>query len=255
MEQCPMEKNPKHVRTSASILAEQKAMHDKPPREVAAAPAASTAIAPAASGDALAQYLDATDDGPPGKLIRFNGKDGVYVAVDDATAVPVDCDYVALCGEVMVGWIKFRDDGSPPDKVMGRLADGFLPPARQSLGDNNQSTWAAGLDGLPQDPWKQQVLLPLQNAETHEVLVFSTLTPTGRRSVNRLLQHFRRTRRAAPDELPVVRLEVGGFKHPDNRVGWVPTPEFRIVGRVKRDGTPAASLPDPDDDMSDQVPF
>jgi hypothetical protein len=57
-----------------------------------------------------------------------------------------------------------------------------------------------------------------------------------------------------PGELPVVRLKPSGFHHRDDRVGWVPTPAFAVVGRAPRDST---AKPDtsPSGDMNDIIPF
>jgi Domain of unknown function (DUF4262) len=38
-----------------------------------------------------------------------------------------------------------------------------------------------------------------------------------------------------PGEVPVVRLRSGGFNHRDDRIGWVATPVFAVVGRAPRD--------------------
>jgi hypothetical protein len=244
--------NPKRViPTGDQILAEQKAAHAKTTAVVKATPQQPVAIAP--GEDALGQYLEQVSDGPPGRLIKFSTKTGNYTAIDDGSEVDTSAHFAALCDQVMVGWIKFNEDGEPPEKIMGLPSEGFLPPPREVIGDTDESAWPVGLNGEPSDPWKHQQLLPLQDTKTQEVLVFTTLTATGHRSVARLLQHYRRIRRAAPDELPVVQLRVGGFRHRDARVGMVATPEFRIVGRIKRDGTPV-TMPDPDD-LNDSLPF
>jgi hypothetical protein len=247
-----MENPTRFVRTAASMLAEQqKAMHDKPPPKPPA-PVASTAVATVKAPDALAEYIDQIGDSLPGKLIKFDPKQALFVGIDDGEELPAG-EYAALCDQLMVGWIRFHDDGSPPDKVMGLPSEGFRLPAPDDLEDNDPTTWPPGLDGRPQSPWRHQQLLPLQNTATQEVIVFSTLTETGRRSVGRLLTHYRRMLRSSPGELPVVRLAAGGFQHKDTRVGFVPVPEFRIVGRVKRDGTPVGDATT--DDLDDGLPF
>ena len=47
-----------------------------------------------------------------------------------------------------------------------------------------------------------------------------------------LLRHFERIRRNYPDALPRVRLKVGSYKHPDERVGIVKTPVLMPIGRT-----------------------
>jgi hypothetical protein len=59
--------------------------------------------------------------------------------------------------------------------------------------------------------------------------------------------------RASPDEWPIIKLKVGGFTHRDERIGWVDTPAFAVVGRIKKD---AAAIPDmPPGDPDDEVPW
>src|SRR5262249_40580685 len=49
-----------------------------------------------------------------------------------------------------------------------------------------------------------------------------------------LLRHFDRLRRSDPDIYPVVRLKPSGFNHKDERVGWVHTPSFVVVGHTAK---------------------
>jgi hypothetical protein len=94
----------------------------------------------------------------------------------------------------------------------------------------------------------------LQHADTKEMFTFSTSSMTGRRAVGNLLHHYDRMRRLHPDELPVVRLRAGGFQHKDDRIGFVPTPVFCVVGRAPRD---SAARPDtsPKADLDDEISF
>ena len=77
---------------------------------------------------------------------------------------------------------------------------------------------------------------------------------TERRAVGNLLRHYDRTQKSHPDELPVVRLKTGGFQHRDERIGWVHTPVFAVVGRAPRDSAakPNTSLPA---DLNDEIPY
>ena len=245
------------TRTTEQALRQQQqdAERDRrpvPTQPAVPAPASSTAVAPADDRAVRNRYLEEIAGGMPGRLFKFSTKLNKFVTVDDGSDIE-DVDYVALCPETLIGWIKFSGDDLPPERVMGLLYDGFRKPEREELGDLDQTQWPAGLNNAPQDPWLHQVCLPLKNAATQELLVFTTLNETGRRAVGRLLQHYERTLRLNPDELPIVRLKVGGFNHRDPRVGWVSTPQFAIVGRTKRSDVakPAA----PPDDFDDGLPF
>lgn len=189
-----------------------------------------------------------------GRMIKFS-KDGRFITPDDGAPVDEAAEFVALCGETLIGWIRFhRDDNeTPPDRIQGLLYDGFKLPPRASLGDTDETKWQLGLSGAPEDPWKHQMCLVLQHAKTREMFTFVTASDTGRRSVGGLLRHYDRMQRAGTDEVPVVRLRTGGFNHRDPRVGWVPIPIFAIVGRTRRD---SAARPDTSlaADLGDAIP-
>ena len=211
-----------------------------PPKAVVPAKPKSTAIAKPAE-DYVSRYLDEVAPANiVGRMIKFS-KDGKFVTPDDEGKVSENQDFIALCEETLVGWVKFNGQGEPPDRVMGQLYDGFAMPARESLGDLNEKDWELGLDGRPADPWQHHMYLVLQQADTRELFTFVTSSMTGRRAVGNLLRHYDRLRRSNSDEVPVVRLRTGGFKHKDDRVGWVSTPVFIVFGKTPRD---SAAKPD-----------
>jgi hypothetical protein len=249
--------------TTKEILARQAAdakqrrtvISAPPTPGTAVAPANSTAVAMPDSRNEVEKYID--DISPnqmAGRLIRFDGKKGEFLTLDDGEPILKDAEFIALCDETWRGWIKFNGEGQPPDRVGGLLYGGFVMPSRESLGDNDPNNWPIGLDNKPADPWQHQILVPLQHATTRELFTFGTTNPTGRRAVGNLLRSYDRTRKTAPDEVPVVRLQRGGFNHKDERVGWVHTPMFVIIGRTERD---QAAKPDTSTggDMSDEIPF
>jgi hypothetical protein len=57
-----------------------------------------------------------------------------------------------------------------------------------------------------------------------------------------------------PGDYPVIRLDVSGFQHRDERVGWVKTPAFTRVGKAPKSDVSAA-VTKVADDMSDEIPF
>jgi hypothetical protein len=222
---------------------------------VKSVPVAGAAATPAPDARTDVQkYLDEVAPASiVGRLVKFS-KEGAFVFADTDEPVDEAAEFVALCDQTLIGWIRFHNDGeTPPDRVMGLLYDGFQMPARATLGDLDQSEWQAGLSGAPEDPWKHQMCLVLQLTGTGELATFATISTTGRRAVGNLLRHFDRMQRTNPGELPVVRLRAGGFNHRDERVGWVPTPVFAIVGRAPRD-----SVAKPDTsvaaDLNDALP-
>jgi hypothetical protein len=219
------------------------------------AKASGTAVAAPDNRTSTQKYIDEiAPAGLAGRLVKF-GKEGAFVTADDDEPVDEAAEFMALCDETLVGSIKFSNkDGVPPDRRAGLLYDGFVLPARNTLGDLDPAEWPAGLSGAPEDPWKHQVALVLQHTGTRELFTFVTTSQTGRRAIGNLLRHFDRMRKTNSDEVPVVRLKAGGFNHRDDRIGWVPVPVFAVVGRAPRD---AAAKPDTSAgaDMNDEIPF
>ena len=267
-----MEKPQRAIKTATQVLAQQKADAERERAQKAANKTAAVANKPAAppaarpatavtlpDGDgrtALQKYIDEiAPSSIAGRMMKF-GKNGEFIVADTEETVSPDTDFIALCDETLVGWIKFhRDDGeTPPDRIMGILYDGFVMPPRESLGDLDQADWPAGLSGLAEDPWQHQICLVLQAPGTHELFTFVTTSRTGRRAIGNLLRYYDRLRQKDDESYPVVRCKVGGFNHRDERIGWVPVPTFAIVGKA-----PKASAAVPDTSvraqLNDEIPF
>jgi hypothetical protein len=189
-----------------------------------------------------------------GRLVKFT-KDGVFATTDDGVAISDDVDFVALVDQTLIGYIRFRSEGEPPDRVMGLLYDGFVMPPRHSLGDNDQEQWEIGLNGQPQDPWQHTVYLVLERRdETHELFTFVTSSITGRRAVGNLIRHYDRMQKTDTSAYPIVRLKIGGFQHRDERIGWIKVPVIAVVGRAAKE---SAAKPDGSlaSDLNDQIPY
>jgi hypothetical protein len=204
--------------------------------------------------DAVLQYVNEHAGGTTGTFFKLDGKDGRYKKTRDDEEVPVGTQMVCIYDQAQVGWIKFNGKGNPPDRHMGSLFDGFRAPKREELGDTDQALWERNLSGQPDDPWKSQILLPLQDVETGELFVFGTTSATGRKAVGNLLTHCQRMSQRDPENYPIVRLDTGGFQHRDERVGFVKTPAFPVIGKAPKSGaakidTSVAA------DLNDAMPF
>jgi hypothetical protein len=249
-------------RTPQQIQAQQKADAERdrqrptavtPSRAVAPRPA-STAVAPPDNRTNVQRYLDEVAPASMvGRQIKST-KEHVFVTADDGDPVADDTNFIVLCDQTMVGYIRFNGEGNAPDQRMGLLYDGFSMPDRDTLGDPDPAAWELGLDGKPSDPWRHFLYLVLQRADTGELFTYTTNSITGRRAVGNLLRHYDRTQRTHPDTYPLVRLKVGGFNHRDERVGWVNVPVFAVVGRTPKD---SAAKPDssPAADFDDAIPY
>jgi hypothetical protein len=244
------------IPTSKEVLARQAADHAPRPRPGPTKPAPSNSGTAATSKTntpaqthafglpavpetktAVQTYLDDHTSGSmiSGTIAGFT-KEGTFARKDTQEEISPETDWIARVPDTFITWVKFRKD-EPPVYVGGLLFEGFVLPPRDTLGDLDQAEWALGLSGMPEDVWKNQIYLVLEHADTHEVITFVTGSKTGRNAVGSLLRHYERMRKTHPNDLPVVRLKVGGFNHKDERIGWVPTPVFVVCGRTPADST------------------
>jgi hypothetical protein len=231
------------MKTAAQIVDEQWAQGGMPPR---------TSVPTTTGGlDAIETFL--TEYAGGGGATFFKFAKGSFVT-RDGTTIPCGTEYIVPYTAALVGWIRFNGEGNKPTRHMGKLFDGFLPPLRNTLGDTDMTQWEQGLDGKPADPWQMQMLLPLIDAKTNERFVFNTTSATGRNAVGKLIAACKVMRRKDADIYPIVRLDVGSFRHRDSRVGTVSVPVFPIVGQAPKDG---ATVPDTSiaADLDDAIPF
>jgi hypothetical protein len=244
--------------TPEQIRARQKADAERDLGAVKAnlpAPAAPAAIVAPDSRDNVQRYLDeVARSSLIGRMVKF--KEGRFTTNDDGEPIDENADFIAFVDQTLVGWLKFNGEGTPPDRIMGLLFDGFEMPKLETLPDRDQSTWELGLNGQPSDPWQHHIYLVLQSAATQEMFTFVTSSRTGRAAVGNLISHYRRMLKSSAnrDAYPIVRLKVGAKTHPDDRVGTYKIPVFAVVGQVQRSDITAADS-SPEADFQDHVPF
>jgi hypothetical protein len=207
---------------------------------------------PAIPSSAVDTYLNEHCGGGSGVLFKF-AKDQRFRRVDDGEEIPLGTQFTVVYDQIQVGWIKFNGKGEPPERKMGALFQGFSPCPRDELGDDDQSLWEVGLSGKPADPWRQQILLPLQ-AEDGELFIFGTTSITGRRAVGRVIDECRKMLRREPNDYPVIKLALSSFQHREERIGRVTVPAFVRVGKTPKTGMAAIDTSIAAD-MNDEVPF
>jgi hypothetical protein len=201
----------------------------------------------------IGAYLAKHGVGASGTFIKF-AKDGVFRKQIDDSKIPEGTEAVLIYDQIRVGQIKFLGKGNPPIRHMGPVFAGFVPPDRETLGDLDEAQWEKGLSGKPVDPWQFQVLLPLQDTKTGELLIFGTSSITGRRACDNLIAMCGRMQQREPDDYPVVRLDVSGFQHRDERVGWVKVPAFIRTGKAPKSDA-SAVVTSVAADLSDEIPW
>jgi len=156
-------------------------------------------------------------------ILKF--KKGKYEAQDEE--VPHGTEYIAHANQLVFSWVKFLGN-QVVERRQGRAADRFTPPEREELGDLDQSQWELR-DGSPKDPWTFQHLLPFENPETGEVMIFTSSSIGGQIATERLAQEYaKRVRRTGSRALPIIQLGVTEMH--TKKYGDVARPHFEIVG-------------------------
>lgn len=200
------------------------------------------AIVPAAKralvngGSSVSGYLAAHGVGMSGTFFKFDGKEKKFVKAMDGEEIAEGRQFVVVYDQIQAGWIKFQGKGESPIRKQGSIFEGYVPPARETLGEMDESEWELGLSGKPADPWQFQILIPMQ-AEDGELYVFQAGNQTSRRVADALIAACGRMEKTEPDQYPIYRLRIAGFAHRDPRVGWVSTPALDRVGKAPKADT------------------
>jgi hypothetical protein len=249
--------------TTAQILTQQKADSERERAEreamlpeITQHLAASTALAAPAtttSDEALERHLSEWG-GSGGRLIAFNGSTGIHRTLDDGVEVPPGREYVAFLHETQRGVIKFNN-GAPPDvRMIGVSADAEMP-RREALGDLDPGKWPCGLDGNPEDPWKEQMAIPLARRDAGgELFVYVARGSVALNAVADLLGRWRRHPKRQAGLIPVIALQNGTY--PSKKFGgFKPKPVLPIVGWVTKDGNPPSPPPPLSAEMNDSLDF
>lgn len=203
-------------------------------------------------GEGALAFLSKFGEGVQGTIVKFS-KEGKFVKRDGDT-IPEGTECVCVYDQIQGGWIKFNGAGQEPERRMGPVFSGFVPPPREELGDDDEAQWRTGLNGKPQDPWQFQMLLPLQDVKSGELYIFATSSKTGRQAVYAVMYACQAMMKKDPGNYPVIRLTRGSFAHKDRRVGEVNIPKFPMVGVAPKNDHKMAATDLPDH-FDDEVPF
>lgn len=188
--------------------------------------------------NAFERYGDAASR--QGNFLRFSKGD--YVAGIEQEVIPIGTVMLCNMAGLATGWV-YWEDGQPIKREMGLLADGYEPPPRTELGDNDKALWAQDDDGKPRDPWQHNTELPMVERDNPDAAyMFVTGSKGGEGAVGELCKAYGRRIRTNPDDLPLIRLDVGSYQHSKREFGRIKFPVFEIVGWIANDEQ-EASLP------------
>jgi hypothetical protein len=187
-----------------------------------------TATGGAGNKNPYEAYADQADSGQFGPLLKFNK--GEYVYGRDNEEFP-EKEVVALMPGLTHGWIRWEEN-FPTEPIMGLMMEGFVLPARNTLGHLDKTAWELGNGNQPRDPWQESFYLPVITVNAEDVYTFTTSSNGGRRhAITPLCKEYGTHIRELPDELPVIPLNQGFYQHADPRVGKVKYPLFTPVVR------------------------
>jgi hypothetical protein len=167
-----MQTKAKHIRSAQEVLEQQARDHSKPPsvKKTTSAFVADQDNAWITVSAELDKFLGAP-------LLKFN-KQGEY-ALNDVDTVAVGTRCIAHADEITLGWQRWEGGKPTPEKRVGRIADRFIPPKRDELGDTAIQQWEIGDDGKPRDPWAFQMSVPLTLLDGDGVTYNFTVSSKG----------------------------------------------------------------------------
>src|SRR5262249_6719511 len=123
---------------------------------------------------------------------------------------------------------------------------------RDELDDNDPSKWENGLDGKPKDPWSFQHLLPFENLESGDLVIFTTSSVGGQIATEELVNAYaRRLQRKKSRALPIVKLASKDM--PTRFYGNIPRPHFEVNGW--EDAPAGDGNVSPANEYDDAIPF
>jgi hypothetical protein len=236
------------MRTTEDVLREQEANAERT-RAEARSTVSHAAMVKAATNpltaDSANPWLEigARLDRSIAPFMKFTHTTGEFV-IRDVEIVPLGTRCIVHINELEWGWLHWQG-GKPDDRRMGHVADGFVPPGRSELGDNDKRYW----EDPDRDPWQFAMELPVTRLDTGETCKFTTGSGGGKECVGRLSRaHGQRLRAEAPG-LPVVELKSDHYKNKHG--GRTFKPVMPIVNWTGPDGKPLSVA----DDLNDEIRY
>jgi hypothetical protein len=171
-----------------------------------------------------------------GMLLKFN-KFGEFCAGQDEQKIQFGTVLAAYMTTLCVGYIKWVDN-RPVEVVMGPVAEGFIPPKRAELDDQDQSKWDTFDNGEPRDPWQFSNSLVFADLKSGELFTFSTSSKGGMNAIGKLSKEYGRHIRSNPDEVPLIELHVDSYRHRIKEYGEIRVPIFKVTSWIHTDKLP-----------------
>jgi hypothetical protein len=133
-------------------------------------------------------------------------------------------EYLAHVSQLLRGYVKFGN-GCVVERRLGKVADGFVMPQRNELGDLDESQWEKDASGKPRDPWSQRWILPLEHLETGDLALFESGSKGGINAIRKLCGSCGRNPRRGS---PIIKLVPSSYKSKEH--GRIGIPDLKIIG-------------------------
>jgi hypothetical protein len=194
-------------------------------------------------------------------------KKGAWLLGSDKTKIPDGTKYIALMNLASEGYLRWNEDKTATHRDVGKIAEGWVLPDKETLPDRDPEKWPIGLNGRKEDPWRRCCYLPLVTLDGETIATFATNTSTGVSAFWKFVERYAWLGRKHLGKFPVIQIEASGYE--DKRYGWVDTPSFKIVDWTSRpdvqkligedgggDSVDVAKAEPPlRDDMDDEIPW
>ena len=163
-----------------------------------------------------------------GDLVKFTKGEWSYG--QDGIELEAGTQLVVVMPTFTTGWLKWRDH-KPVAHDTGAVWEGFMPAKRENLDEFvDRSAWEVDKNKQPKDPWQPNRTVVLADPESNALYTFSTQSKGGIGTLGELQAAYGQRMRMAPDELPVVEIGSGSYRHKD--YGKVPFPTLKVVDWV-----------------------
>jgi hypothetical protein len=234
------------TQTTAQKLQQQD---DDAERDRNAVVSLAATTAPAAINAGLGYLAKHTSSGT---VMRWSKEGKFVLPTQGDLELPEGTELVCHWYAARAGRQRFNGKGQRPDMKID-LVFGGNPPKRDELGDDEPSQWPiSDMTGRPEDPWQEVMMVPMEHIDSGEIYIFQTGSVTGLRAISNLLRQASRLANKDPDNLPVIKLRVGGFDH--RKYGWVKVPAFEFVGKAPKSNIAAAATT-VEADLNDEIPW
>ena len=190
-------------------------------------------------------------------------KNGEYLFGSEQEVIPEGTRFIANMPGLRIGWKRWGNK-VVTDERMGLLAEGFRPPSRHELGDQDQNQWELDDKRQPRDPWQQTNELTLRGVETGDEFVFATSGKGGIGAIGELCKTYGKLYRQKPGLAPLIELGRDSYQHKVygktyfpvlKLVDWVREPDTEEPSAAPPPAAASAPAPSPEPEKAKRTRF